>query len=334
MNAVFLLYAQCIPVKGAKRSIICDLQKNSYHFIPTDLYSILTNTPKALEELYIQYGLENKNVVDEYFEFLQSNDLGFWTTDPHLFPRLNMDWDEPSLITNAIIDFDQHSTHNLDIITNSLEQVGCRDIQLRFFDLKALEYVVEIVDSFKNKRIKSLELLVKYDEKVIYNDVLPQLLESNPRLKSIIIHSCSGSEMVENSRGAFVYKTSQLITDETHCGVVSPAYFVNNIKSFTESVNFNSCLNRKLSIDRAGMVKQCPSMKSNYGHYKEVSFHEVILKTSFRDAWSMNKDRVSVCKDCEFRYICPDCRAYTKDSLADSKPAKCSYDPYTATWNA
>ena len=45
-----------------------------------------------------------------------------------------------------------------------------------------------------------------------------------------------------------------------------------------------------------------------------------------------------VCKDCEFRYICTDCRAYTEkthtneEGLDTSKPLKCGYNPYTGEW--
>ncbi|HLT42986.1 MAG TPA: hypothetical protein VKZ95_09805, partial [Sphingobacteriaceae bacterium] len=42
---------------------------------------------------------------------------------------------------------------------------------------------------------------------------------------------------------------------------------------------------------------------------------------------------VDVCKDCEFRYICQDCRAYLKNSDdLYSKPLKCTYNPYEGVW--
>jgi hypothetical protein len=50
--------------------------------------------------------------------------------------------------------------------------------------------------------------------------------------------------------------------------------------------------------------------------------------------WSITQDPVEICRDCEFRYVCTDCRAYTRRPGAPaSKPAKCAYDPYTATWD-
>ena len=44
--------------------------------------------------------------------------------------------------------------------------------------------------------------------------------------------------------------------------------------------------------------------------------------------------KIHVCKDCEFRYICTDCRAYIEDpNDILSKPLKCGYNPYTAEWS-
>jgi len=49
-----------------------------------------------------------------------------------------------------------------------------------------------------------------------------------------------------------------------------------------------------------------------------------------------SKDRVQVCKDCEYRWACLDCPAAilaTGGSLYE-KPAWCSYDPYVGEWQS
>lgn len=44
-------------------------------------------------------------------------------------------------------------------------------------------------------------------------------------------------------------------------------------------------------------------------------------------------DQIHICKDCEFRHICTDCRAYIEDpDDIYSKPLKCGYNPYTGEW--
>jgi len=41
-----------------------------------------------------------------------------------------------------------------------------------------------------------------------------------------------------------------------------------------------------------------------------------------------NKDKIDVCKDCEYRYACLDCRCFRMNEDIYSKPKKCKYNPY------
>jgi SPASM domain peptide maturase of grasp-with-spasm system len=102
----------------------------------------------------------------------------------------------------------------------------------------------------------------------------------------------------------------------------------------SESRIANNCLNKKVCIDRKGYIKNCLSMKDNYGHIENTLIAEVIQKEDFQKMWQIKKDNIEVCKNCEFRYMCLDCRVYTSDkNNLFSKPQKCTYDPYTTTWN-
>ncbi len=126
---------------------------------------------------------------------------------------------------------------------------------------------------------------------------------------------------------------SPQISDESHCGIISPAYFSTNTRLFTESQGFNSCLNKKIAVDKKGEIKNCPSMKTSFGNVAHTSLMEVYQKDAFRKIWSISKDDVQKCQDCEFRYICTDCRAYVENPEDNySAPLKCGYDPYTCEW--
>jgi SPASM domain peptide maturase of grasp-with-spasm system len=110
-------------------------------------------------------------------------------------------------------------------------------------------------------------------------------------------------------------------------------YFRINKSLFTESQNHNTCLNRKLCIDAEGNIKNCPSMPRSFGNIKDTTLLEAIEKEGFKDLWFITKDQIEVCKDCEFRYMCTDCRCFLKDSEnIYSQPAKCTYNPYIAKW--
>ncbi len=79
-------------------------------------------------------------------------------------------------------------------------------------------------------------------------------------------------------------------------------------------------------------------MLQSFGNIRNVTLEETLQHPDFKKYWSLTKDEIEVCKDCEFRYICTDCRAYTegnksnRDGLDISKPLKCGYDPYIGEW--
>lgn len=160
------------------------------------------------------------------------------------------------------------------------------------------------------------------------------IIDLNPRIRHIQIHSVP-MNITPPDYALFskIFFYRYCIKDETNCGNICPQYFNTNIDLFTESMQFNTCLNRKVSVDRMGLIKNCPSMTKDFGHISINALSEAIHKDSFRTHWKIKKDDITVCKDCEFRHMCTDCRTYLfEPENILSKPLKCGYDPYTASW--
>src|ERR1035437_8652668 len=121
----FKLFACCIPVKGAMRSMICDLQRNDFSFIPEGLFDILTEHKlKTIGEIKNAFQNQYDETIDEYFQFLEAQEYGFWCNKDELdlFPALDLTWDEPYEIANAIIDNDNRSNHDYQTIIDQLEE--------------------------------------------------------------------------------------------------------------------------------------------------------------------------------------------------------------------
>ena len=132
--------------------------------------------------------------------------------------------------------------------------------------------------------------------------------------------------------GVLVYHPI-VIDSHEHCGVIDKMYFTADMATFTEARKYNSCLNQKIAVDTRGDIKNCPSLEKSYGNVVDTSLREALFRKGFKDWWAIAKDQVDICRDCEFRYVCTDCRAFIQDrDNLYSKPAKCAYDPYTATW--
>jgi SPASM domain peptide maturase of grasp-with-spasm system len=332
----FILFANCIPVKGANRSLICDVQRNTFDLIPDDLHEVLNLTKlKSLSEIKTLYGEDNIATIDEYFDYLVEKEYGFWGTKEDLkqFSPLDLNWHSPYEITNAILDISDLTDYDLTPIISQLELLGCVDLQIRMFSKKSIEFLENTLNLFITKRIKSIQLLIHFDES-IEEECFITLCNIHLRITSIIIHSAPfEKEIMVPGLRTYIYYSQKAITDASHCGQILPSYFSANIDLFTEAHLHNTCLNKKISVDIYGEIRNCPSMKASFGHVSTTTLAEALSKPQFKEYWNLSKDQIEVCKDCEFRYICTDCRAYIQDSNNfSSKPLKCNYDPYTSTW--
>lgn len=332
----FILFADCIPVKGFSRSIICDTRNNNYHFIPNALFDLLAiYNGKTIKDVKNHFDNQYDEIIDEYFDFLIENQLIFFNAEPDLFPKIDTLWDSPSPITNIIIDYDD-IIHDFDNLIHQFEQLKCSYIQLRFYKHVSLDYIKSIAARLNSEksRVVSIDFILPYYEDFNLEE-LNFFLTENRRIHSIILFNSPAERSYPPIRQKMGYlmMVEKNIVNEKHCGIINKEYFYSNIKLFTESLNHNTCLNKKISIDRNGDIKNCPSMVQSFGNIKSSSLNIALNHPDFKKYWNISKDKVEVCKDCEFRHICTDCRAYIEDTENPySKPLKCGYDPYTNVW--
>lgn len=330
------VYASCIPVKGYNRSIICDTQRLKYDLIPNGLFDILNKIDGiAIETFKNEYSVEEQQIIDEYINFLFENDYIFFCEEDEvlLFPKLSLLWAIPERITNAILDYKRGTNYDYIKIQHELDVLGCEALELRFFDEIEIESLATILATFNKSKLRHIDIIIKY-EPTICNITLEIMCHKFSRIAFIVVHSApfEDSYMCKGCSAEILYQKTK-IENNNHCGIIKPSFNVFNLNNFTESINYNSCLNKKISIDENGLIKNCPTLKKDYGHISNTSLIDVVNNIEFKELWLINKDKVSVCSDCEFRYVCTDCRAIIeKPSDIYSKPLKCGYDPYTNQW--
>ena len=326
----FMLFSCCIPVKGALRSTICDLQRNSFIYIPNEIAHLMSlEKATPIEEIESLTAEE----VHQYVEYLEEEQYGFTTDSPSSFPKINvLNNDYPTKVKDMIIDFDQHSQHDLKKISADISELMCSAMEMRYFDSPGIEKFREDVLCFQNSTIRTINVTIKYSDDLAY-EKLAELCTERKRLKQIVVHSAPEDAIHQLDIQTIIIYSTEVVTDASHCGNISPQYFQANVDFFRESVTANNCLDKKIGIDKKGNIKNCPSMSQSFGHISETDINDVIALAEFQKLWAVRKDQISTCKDCEFRYICMDCRAFTaEDNNEYSKPKKCSYDPYQAVW--
>lgn len=323
----YKLFSNCFPIKGISKSIIVDIQRNKYDNIPNSLFEILTTSP-ILDFQSIKLKFDNSKIIDEYKSFLLKNEYIFECTIDELkrFPALNTTFETPFHISNAVIEYSEVAFSNLNELKNSFDELGIQACFLVFYEDNEID-LINFLEEFNDSRLLSIQLLAPFNQKLNIN----KIAKKYQRLTNVILFNSK-----VNKQKDFVTYTTKSFFDSTFCGAISN-YFTINIDTYSESLNHNSCLHKKISIDKDGFIRNCPSMPQHFGNIKDTTLEEALNHPDFKKYWNVTKDMIAVCKDCEFRHICTDCRAYTErthfeEDIDLSKPLKCGYNPYTNEW--
>lgn len=328
-----ILFKNCILVEGFLNTIVCDLQLNRYLIIPKPYIDVLKNLQSnKIEDVVNVYNQEGCKNVLKFISFLVEKNYMFYTDSISQWGDFDLQWSQEGEITNAIIDIVENHFYfknSLEII-GSLISLGCRFIQFRFYEslFLSFEELEEALEVINGTDIFSTEILIEYNN-IFTLDGYKKLIDKFQKI-NFVLYNYPYSNTNNTHR---IKTTSKNIVNEKCCGKVSQNLFQVNVKKFSESINFNSCLNRKISIDKNGDIRNCPSMKYSFGNIRNSSLVNVVRNSDLSYYWSVTKDKIEVCRECEFRYICTDCRAYLQDPQNKySKPLKCGYNPKNGEW--
>jgi radical SAM protein with 4Fe4S-binding SPASM domain len=118
--------------------------------------------------------------------------------------------------------------------------------------------------------------------------------------------------------------------------------FTANIKKVAHYRSAHPCLYGKACISESGDIYPCVFSRNQIvGNYLDSGDLQTILDDhKLRQIWRLTKDDISVCQDCEYRYVCFDCRPLSEgaaDGFASYHTApypRCTYNPYTGEWGA
>jgi SPASM domain peptide maturase of grasp-with-spasm system len=339
----FKIFSNCTVTRGFTRSLISDLQRGTSEFIPNSMAEVIVelNSNIPINSIYAEYGDENKETIKEYIDFLERKDLGFYCDNEDIkrFSALNESFKTPSHITNIVIEIKKDEIFRLKEYINSLNLLLCRNVCLVFYENLEMNDYLLLNSFFEESIVENIEIINLFDN-FINNLFLEKLSKEFNKLTRVTIFQSPFEKVIlwNNNILMDVVFLTKSITNFKFCGGVSADYFNVNLNKYLEAVNHNSCLHKKLGIDINGNIKNCPAMSQSFGNTKDIALEEAINHEAFKKYWNLTKNEIEICKDCEFRHVCTDCRAYTeqshtnKEGLDTSKPLKCGYDPYTGEW--
>lgn len=333
----FNLFSNILLTKGIRRVLISDLQRNVSELYSLELFEFLTELGKnSIQDVINSYDDESKEIADGYVNLLLEKEYGFISNDDwdRNFPPLSYDYNDYSKLSNLFMEYS--SLDVLHKIKNSIEEFELKHLVIYSAKPLSIDDFVEIDNCFKNSVLEGIEILSPFYDGVNV-DFLNRLNAETLRIYSMVFYNCTKKKLKGSDYFRFVVNFSNKNLKLSSCGIVDLKYFNTNLPKVLESLNHNSCLNKKISIDKDGNIKNCPAMLQSFGNIKDTTLGEALNHVDFKKYWKITKDVIEVCKDCEFRHICTDCRAYTERTHFDgdvdlSKPLKCGYSPYTGEW--
>lgn len=327
----YSLFPDCIPIRGYGRSVVYDLLRCDYVFIPNVLCDILlkyNGFPYGyLKGIYA----EDLSVLNEYMDLLIERELVFYSKCENLFVPITITRETASLINDIVIDNSFCFKHDYEKLSSEVDSLGCHSMVLRFYDFYALDYIKSVLSFFRETVLRDIVVLIQYSKEYSLEE-LKKLVDSENRISKLIVVSSVRNRSYKYKETLITF-VSYEFDEDACCGKVDMNRFSVNMNMFLDSKLYNNCLYKKISVDKFGMIKNCPSSVLSYGHYKDRALIDAVSDIDFKKMWYIKKDDVQECMYCEFRYMCQDCRIFLKDANnLYSKPLKCNYNIYKCRW--
>ncbi len=193
------------------------------------------------------------------------------------------------------------------------------------------------------KTITGINMLREAD---IKTRVATTLLRANERnLPENTSHSCQNVVFQQPDPIRPVGRGNQInlrpsLEQEIKYGYLLEPDFTTDPKTFSRNFSGNNCLAGRVAINEHGMVTPCifSRFQTVANFLQSGSLEKAINSYMMQTIWHQTKDKIMVCQDCEYRYVCTDCRPLAEAANIDSAEyltapdPRCTYNPYTGEW--
>lgn len=302
-----------ILTRGVENAAIFNMEEGSYTRISLSWYNVI------MEELCNEINIDEiRPEVGIVLDFLLKNKLAILSETKLDFVPVSKKWDIPFEFHTLIIDA-ENIISMMDIIKAMPHKRISMFTQIRLFWKPNIKCIEEILGHFIDSGIFNIEIITNMHEMVNEKKYESLLYKYPYHLSKIVIMGAYNK--TKNDR--FILN-EEYMSDDSICGNFGEDLLSINIESYKKYYQGNSCLWKKISIDKAGNIKNCPSMKFSYGSIFDMDILSVIGNKKYKWFSELKKEHIEVCKGCELKLFCIDCRAFTINHRLRGKPLKCS----------
>lgn len=322
----FLLFQDVKIVRGKGSSMIYDLSRNDLFPIENNYLDLLESCLGKTKEEVLGIGPEK---VLDFLNYFIKKDLAFFTDSPKSFPDISMSFHFPSEIISSVIEL---GNLNEDLIMNVVSQIdslGCK-LLLLVVNNQLYDFIIfeKILDKLKDSFIVNIELVLPYSFKSLIDDTF---LGVHLRISKIIFLGADKNELYHSESKAQIILSTQYKFDPSE--IINPDFFAINITLFSEAINYNLGLNRKVCVDKDGFILNYLGHSQKFGNVKKDLISDVIKRSELKKKWKISNDQIEKCKDCQYRYCCISNSDLISNGDTYKKLEQCSFDIEKNVWN-
>lgn len=305
----YILSPDCKLVKGRSRSAIYDLRRTTIYLVPnTFVMHIVQNTINVEDLSEDEYCIMDYLLVHQYF--LPSSGL--------TVSQLSTIELYPNYISNCVIQYNEDFPFKDMAI--QLRKLGCEAITF------VVNYVRNLREFFSNisyfyGSAGNISIHTSYNKSLLCK--MKEEKNFADAISNIIIYDSPSSKTINCGKCTIAFslmKLDNLMCDRSTFKLVIGRRFYN------ESLIFNNCLYKKLTIKKTGEITNCPMSLVSYGNvFSNPSYIDIVSSKKFQKCWYVNKDKIKECQDCELKYACLDCRYMVDGSFTLERPWWCDY---------
>lgn len=327
INKRFKLFSNCLPVKGINRGIIIDFQRKNYYTIPNQIIDLVSEySDREIHALFNDFR-NDKIILKKYIRFFLSNELVIVSNDIQRYPAISNSFERPYSIDTITIDSDLSTSILKGFLERKIDNLGVSNLKIISTDYD-LQKITSILKFINKSRIKSVILYIKHVAGL--ENELIKLQNKYARIAEVIFYEVKKEQLKQSK---FIYEVKSL--EETLAMKINNQNnFALELSNFNEALKYSSAYNRTLYIDCYGNIKRHIGDKSIFGNLESHDLNEIVKHREIIEFWKINKDSMETCRDCEFRYICPDggIPFKTAEDKYYTYSQSCNYNPYTNKW--
>jgi|GEM_PF-5991392 hypothetical protein len=323
---MYILKANCIPVKGYKRSILYNLQNNTYDYIPNSLCELFENC-RTTNEWYTYIIDNEKEIIDEYIEFLLANDylLDTKKLDINCFTSISFAWEECKEVSILNLNYEEEISkylHNLNVF---LVKSRTKNISLQY--IGGLKTLNNLLGTVKDTYVTNIVLYLQY--KQFKGCLFEKLISSNPLISKIVLLGADrfSIKYIDTGKQIPIQKIESILINSE----IKPMGFVINKMYFIEAHLYNTFFHKRLFVSKKGIISLTP-LSDRIADISKDPAKEIINRKSIQKYWLIKKDSIETCKECEHRYMCYDSRIPTQENNKWYYMSDCGYNPYINKW--